>query len=75
MPIDTVEEELLSFFGSFEVAPDGSIVQESIGSRLYQINAALHNDLEHHGLMCDLKEHIWNRRNISNITRMNLKNI
>ena len=67
-PIDTVEDELLSLFGSLEVAPDGSIAQDAIGSRLYQINAALHNELEHHGLMYDLKEHIWNRRNNSNIS-------
>ena len=67
-PIDTVEDEPLSLFGSLEVAPDGSITQEAIGSRLYQIDAALHNELEHHGLMYDLKEHIWNRRNNSNVT-------
>ena len=67
MPIDTVEDESLSLFGSLEVAPDGSIAQDSIGSRMYQINAALYNELEHHGLMYGLKEHIWNRRNKSNI--------
>ena len=67
-PIDTVEDEPLSLFGRLEVAPDGSVAQESIGSRLYQINAALHNKLEHHRLMYDLKEHKWNRRNNSNIT-------
>ena len=67
-PIDTVEDELLSLFGSLEVAPDGSVTQEAIGSRLYQIDVALHNELEHHGLMYNLKEHIWNRRNNSNIT-------
>ena len=59
-PIDTVEDEPLSLFGSLEV--------EAIGSRLYQIDAALHNKLEHHGLMYDLKEHICNRRNNSNVT-------
>ena len=31
-PIDTVEEDLLSLFGSLEVAPDGSVTQETIGS-------------------------------------------
>ena len=67
-PIDTVEEEPLSLFGSLEVAPDGSVTQEAISSRLYQIDVALHNELEHHGLMYDLKEHIWNRRNNSNVT-------
>ena len=67
MPIDTVEEELLSLFGSLEVAPDGSIAQEAIGSRLYQIDVALHNELEHYRLMNDLKEHIWSRKNNSNI--------
>ena len=64
MPIDAVEEELLSLFGSLEVAPDGSVTQEAIGSRPYQIDVAL---LEHHGLMNDLKEHIWSRKNNSNI--------
>ena len=49
------------------VAPDGSIAQEAIGSSMYQIDAALYNELEHHALMYDLKEHIWNRRNNSNI--------
>ena len=58
-PIDTVEEEPLSLSGSVERAPDVSVIQEAIGSRLYQIDAALHNELEHHGLMYDLKEHIW----------------
>ena len=67
-PVDTVEVEPLSLFGSLEVAPDGSIAQEAIGSRLYQNDAALHNELEHHGLMYDLKELIWNRRNYSNVT-------
>ena len=67
VPIDTVEEDLLSLFGSLEIAPDGSIAQEAIGSRLYQIDAALHNELEHHGLMYDLKEHIWSTRNNNNI--------
>ena len=66
-PIDTVEEEPLSLFGSLEVALDGSVAQEAIGSRLYQINAAVHNELEHHGLMYDLKEHIWSRRNNNNV--------
>ena len=66
--IDAVEDELLFPFGSLEVATDGSVAQEAIGSRLYQIDAALHNELEHHGLMYDLKEHIWNRRNDSNVT-------
>ena len=66
-PIDTVEEDLLSLFGSLEIAPDGSVVQEAIGSRLYQIDAALHNELEHHGLMYDLKEHIWSKSNNSNV--------
>ena len=66
-PIDTVEEDPLSLFGSLEVAPDGSVAQEAIGSRLYQIDAALHNELEHHGLMYDQKEHIWSRRNNSNV--------
>ena len=66
--IDTVEEDPLSLFGSLEIAPDGSIVQEAIGSRLHQIDAALHNVLEHHGLMYDLKEHIWNKSNNSNAT-------
>ena len=67
-PIDTVEEDPLSLFGCLEVAPDGSVAQEAISSQLYQIDAALHNKFEHHGLMYDLKEHIWNRRNNSNIT-------
>ena len=31
VPIDTVEEEPLSLFGSLEVAPDGSVTQEAIG--------------------------------------------
>ena len=66
-PIDTVEEDLLSLFRSLEIAADGSVVQEAIGSRLYQIDAALHNELEHHGLMYDLKEHIWSKSNNSNI--------
>ena len=66
-PTDTVEEELLSLFGSLEIAPDGSIVQEAIGSRLYQIDVALHNEFEHHGLMYDLKEHIWRKSNNSNV--------
>ena len=66
-PIDTVEEEPLSLFGSLEVATDGSIAQETIGSRLYQIDVALHNEIEHHGLMYDLKEHLWSRRNNSNV--------
>ena len=66
-PIDTVEEDPLSLFGSLEIAPDGSVIQEAIGSRLYQIDAALHNELEHHGLMYDLKEHIWSKSNNSNI--------
>ena len=57
-PIDTVEEDLLSHFGSLEIAPDGSVAQEAIGSRLYQIDGALHNEMEHHRLMYDLKEHI-----------------
>ena len=67
-PVDTVEDEPLSLVGSLEVAPDGSITQEAIGSRLYQINVTLHNELEHHGLKYDLEEHIWNRRNNSNVT-------
>ena len=75
MPIDTVEENLLSLFGILEVAPDGSITQEAIGSTLYQIDAALHNKLEHHGLMYYLKEHIWSRRNNSNISGLNIKDI
>ena len=66
-PVYTVEDKWLSLFGSHEVAPDGSVTQEAIGSRLYQIDAALHNELEHHGLMYDLKEHIWSRRNNSNV--------
>ena len=64
--IDTVEEDLLSLIGSLEIAPDGSIVQEAIGSRLHQKDAALPNELEHHGLMYGLKEHIWNKSNNSN---------
>ena len=56
----------LSLFGSLQIAPDGSIVQEAIGSRLHQIDAALHNELEHYGLMYDLREHIWNKSNNSN---------
>ena len=64
--IDTVEEDPLSLFGSLEIAPDGSIIQEAIGSKLHQIDAALHNELEHHGLMYDLKEHIWNKSNNNN---------
>ena len=67
MPVDAVEDEPLSLFGSLEVDPDGSIAQDAIGSRMYQIGVALYNELEHHGLMDDLKEHIWNRRNNSNI--------
>ena len=51
MPIDTVEDEPLSLFGSLEVAPDRSIAQDAIGSRMYQIDVALHNELEHHGLI------------------------
>ena len=66
-PIDTVEEDLLSRFGSLEIAPDGSVAQEAIGSRLYQIDGALHNEMEHHRLMYDLKEHIWSTRNNSNV--------
>ena len=66
-PVDTIEDELLSLFGRLEVAPDGSIAQDAIGSRMYQIDVALYNELEHHRLMYDLKEHIWNRRNNSNI--------
>ena len=66
-PIDTVEEDLLSLFGSLEIAPDRSVVQEAIGSRLYQKDAALHNELEYHGLMYDLKEHIWNKSKNSNV--------
>ena len=41
MPIDTVEDEPLSLFRSLEVALDGSIAQVAIGSRMYQIDAAL----------------------------------
>ena len=67
IPVDTVEDEPLSRFGSLEVAPDGSIAQDAIGSRMFQIDVALDNELEHHGLMYDLKEHIWNRRNNSNV--------
>ena len=66
-PIDTVEEEPLSLFGSLQVAPDGSGAQEAIDSRLYQIDVALHNEWEHHRLMYDLKEHIWSRRKNSNV--------
>ena len=66
MAIDTVEEDPLSLFGNLEIAPDRSIIQEAIGSRLHQIDAALQNELEHHGLMYDLKEHIWNKLNNSN---------
>ena len=66
-PVDTVEDEPLSLFRSLEVAPDGFIAQNAIGSRMYQIDAALHNELEHHRLMYDLKEYIWNRRNNSNV--------
>ena len=66
-PTDTVEEEPLSLFRSLEIALDGSVMQEAIGSRLYQIDAALHNELEHHGLMYDLKEHIWSKSNKSNV--------
>ena len=66
-PTDTVEEEPLSLFGSLEIAPDRSVVQKAIGSRLYQIDMALHNALEHHGLMYDLKEHIWSKSNNSNV--------
>ena len=53
MPIDTVEDEpqSLSLFGNLEVAKDGSIAQDAIGSRMYQIDVALHNELEHHGLI------------------------
>ena len=65
--VDAVEDEPLSLFGSLEVAPDGSIAQEAIGSRMYQIDAALYNELEHHALMYDLEEHIWNRRDNSNV--------
>ena len=67
MPTDTVKEEALSLFGSLQIAPDGSVIPEAIGSRLYQIDAALHNELEHHGLMYDLKEHIWSKSNSSNV--------
>ena len=67
MPVEAVEDEPLSLFKSLELAPDGSIAQDTIGSRMYQIDAALYHELEHHGLMYDLKEHIWNRRNNSNI--------
>ena len=62
VPIDTVEEDPLLLFGSLEIAPDGSVTQEAIASRLYQIDAALHNEFEHHGLMYDLKEHIWSNQ-------------
>ena len=54
--VDAVEDEPLSLFGSLEVAPDGSIAQEAIGSRMYQIDSALYNELDHHALMYDLKE-------------------
>ena len=64
--IDAVEDEPLSLFRSLQIATDGSIVQEAIGSRLHQIDASLHNELEHYGLMYDLKEHIWNNSNNSN---------
>ena len=64
--IDTVEDDPLSLFRSLEIAPDRSIVQQAIGSRLHQIYAALHNESEHYGLMYDLKEHIWNKSNNSN---------
>ena len=64
--VETVEDDPLSLFGSLQIAPDGSIIQEAIGSRLHQIDAALHNELEHYGLMYDLKEHIWNKSNNSN---------
>ena len=66
MATDTVEEDPLSPFRSLEITPDGSIIQEAIGSRQHHIDAALHNELEHHGLMYDLKEHIWNKSNNSN---------
>ena len=66
-PIDTVEEDPMLLFGSLEIAPDGSVMQEAIGSRLYQIDAALHNELDHHGQMYDLKEHIWSKSNSSNV--------
>ena len=56
--VDAVEDEPLSLFGSLEVAPDGSIAKEAIGSRMYQIDAALYNELEHHALMYNLKEHV-----------------
>ena len=59
MPVDAVEDEPLSLFGSLEVAPDGSIAQDAIGSRMYQIDVALYNELEYHGLMYNLKEHIY----------------
>ena len=65
--VDAVENEPLSLFGSLKVAPDGSMAQEAIGSRMYQIDAALYNELKHHALMYDPKEHIWNRRNNNNI--------
>ena len=65
VPVDTVEEEPLSLFGSLEVAPDGSITQEAIGSRLYQIDAALHNELEHHRLMYDIKKNIYGAEGIT----------
>ena len=67
MPIDTVEEDPLSLFGILEIDQDGSVNQEAIGSRLYQIDADLHNELEYHGLMYDLKEHIWIKSNNSNV--------
>ena len=67
MPVDAVEDEPLSLFGSLKVAPDGSIAQHAIGSRMYQIDAALYNESEHHALMYDQKEHIRNRGNNSNV--------
>ena len=42
--VETVEDDPLSLFRSLQIAPDGSIVQEAIGSRLHQIDAALHNE-------------------------------
>ena len=56
--IDTAEEDPLSLFRSLEIAPDGSIVQEAIGLRLHQIDAALHNELEHHGLMYEQRTYM-----------------
>ena len=64
--IDAVDDDPLSLFGSLQIAPDGSIIEEAIGSMLHQIDAALHNELEHYGPMYDLKEHIWNKSNNSN---------